>query len=161
MFPTPLLTVSDHDSNGKWGFGSEMASTTYTPDELAEHATTAKAMTGTWYAQMNGVTVTLDPNGGGGTKIVITLPKNKPTRIPDPTGTDPRLPFEGWSTTPDGSSGVTPSGEPITLTEDTTLYAQWGDNPYLTDAGGIGITSAVALAALSGVLGVLMKRRRK
>ena len=162
MFPTPLLTVSDHDSNGKWGFGSEMASTTYTPDELAEHATTAKAMTGTWYAQkIETVTVTLDPNGGGGTPIVITLPKGKATPIPDPTGTDPRLPFEGWSTTPDGSSGVTPSGEPITLTEDTTLYAQWGDNPYLTDAGGIGITSAVALAALSGVLGVLMKRRRK
>lgn len=161
MFPTPLLTGSDHDSNGKWGFGSEMASHTYTPDELAEHATTAKAMTGTWYAQMDGVTVTLDPNGGGGTKIVITLPKNKPTPIPDPTDADPRLPFEGWSTTPDGSSGVTPSGETITLTEDTTLYAQWGDNPYLPDAGGIGVTSVVALATLSGVLGMLTKRKRK
>jgi hypothetical protein len=159
--PTPLLTVSDHDSNGKWGFGSERASTTYTPDELAEHAATAKAMTGTWYAQMDGVTVTLDPNGGDGTPIVITLPKGKATPIPDPTGTDPRLPFKGWNTEKDGSGTSIPSGGEATLTEDTTLYAQWGDNPYLTDAGGIGITSAVALAALSGVLGVLTKRRRK
>ena len=52
IFTTPILTVSDLKSNGKWGLGSEEnGSPVYTAQELQTTGETLGALAGTWYAQ--------------------------------------------------------------------------------------------------------------
>jgi hypothetical protein len=40
--------------------------------------------------------------------------------------------FNGWNTATNGSGTSYPAGSKITMTADTTLYAQWGSNPSVT-----------------------------
>ena len=52
IFTTPILTVSDVESNGEWGLGSEEnGSPAYTATNLATIGHTAGALNGVWYAQ--------------------------------------------------------------------------------------------------------------
>ena len=88
-------------------------------------------------------TVTFDPNGGVGATITQAFVSGQSVTLRANTFTRSGYTFVGWSTTPSGSATYT-DGQSVTLTADTTLYAQWksngGGNPggYIPSGGGNG-----------------------
>lgn len=50
----------------------------------------------------------------------------KATVLAAPAATDNNMKFAGWSTNPDGSGDAYSAGDTITVTDNTTLFAQWG-----------------------------------
>lgn len=48
------------------------------------------------------------------------------TVLAAPASTDNKMLFVGWSVNPDGSGDVYSAGDSITVTDNTTLFAQWG-----------------------------------
>ncbi len=96
----------------------------------------------TWYGMINGngvnvwttarpVTLSYDANGGSGemasssglSGTQFTVAANGFTA---PTGSI----FDGWNTKADGTGVAYAAGDQITLSADTTLYAQWKQNTF-------------------------------
>ncbi len=76
-------------------------------------------------------------NGGGGTPPVAptSYSAGSPANVVGNTGsfTNATSPvFNGWNTLANGSGTSYPAGSKITMTANTTLYAQWGNNPPVT-----------------------------
>jgi uncharacterized repeat protein (TIGR02543 family) len=77
-------------------------------------------------------------NGGTGTPPSSSgnsYSAGSPANVVDNTGsfTNATLPvFNGWNTAADGTGTSYPAGSKITMTANTTLYAQWGNNPPVT-----------------------------
>ena len=91
--------------------------------------------------ELNGVNVdfcnvTFNANGGEGAMEPQGMVKNTATALNPNTFTREGYDFVGWSTTATGS--VTYSdGQTVTLSGDTTLYAQWSSNSSSFSGGGI------------------------
>lgn len=66
--------------------------------------------------------LTLNPNGGQGEPHVSTHNEGDTVSVPANPFTRDHYTFTGWSLTPDGSQ---PAGNPLRMTRDTTLFAQW------------------------------------
>ena len=89
-----------------------------------------------WITNSPDVTLTYAAGTGGSgsapaspTSYSAGLPAN----ILANTGyTNGSLVFNGWNTAADGSGTSYPAGSKITMTSNTTLYAQWGSSPALT-----------------------------
>jgi uncharacterized repeat protein (TIGR02543 family) len=89
-----------------------------------------------WIPAGGPYTLTYDAGTGGSgsapaspTSYSAGLPAN----ILANTGyTNGSLVFNGWNTAADGSGTSYPAGSKITMTSNTTLYAQWGSSPALT-----------------------------
>ena len=81
------------------------------------------------------VTLTYDPNGGVGIPVREDYELEKPATIHSATEvnfTRTGYTFTGWNTHIDGSGTSYQPGTMLTMTEDTTLYAQWqkdGEEP--------------------------------
>ena len=91
--------------------------------------------------ELNGVNVdfcnvTFNANGGEGTMLPQGMVKNTATPLNANTYTRSGYTFNGWSTTATGSV-VYSDGQTVTLSGDTTLYAQWRSNSSSTSGGGI------------------------
>lgn len=88
-----------------------------------------------WDTQYNGwyyhYKVVLDPNGGTGAAKAQFVPKQQ-SKGPAPENPFTRegYVFTGWNTAADGSGTAYAAGAQVTLTADTTLYAQWEINTY-------------------------------
>ena len=93
-------------------------------------------------------TITFDPNGGEGTMAPQGVLIGEETALNTNTFTREDYSFNGWNTAADGSGTSYADGATVTLSANTTLYAQWksnssGDNgsgSYSGDVGG-GTTS--------------------
>jgi uncharacterized repeat protein (TIGR02543 family) len=91
-----------------------------------------------WIPAGGPFTLTYDP-GTGGTGPAPVLPTDylagSPASIVGNTGpfTNATSPvFNGWNTAANGSGTSYPAGSKITMTANTTLFAQWGNNPPVT-----------------------------
>jgi uncharacterized repeat protein (TIGR02543 family) len=88
-----------------------------------------------WIPAGGPYTLTYDPNGGSGTAPAspTSYSAGSPANILGNTGyTNGSLIFNGWNTATDGSGTSYPAGSKITMTSNTTLYAQWGSSPAVT-----------------------------
>ena len=71
--------------------------------------------------------LSLDPNGGSGTRTTLDLSNGSREALPQcPFSFDDRI-FAGWNTEPDGSGAFFSDGQKITADGYTVLYAQWID----------------------------------
>jgi uncharacterized repeat protein (TIGR02543 family) len=70
-------------------------------------------------------TLGFDANGASGSMSAVELDKNESKNIPANTFTRHGYRFIGWNTTADGTGTAYTEGQTISLTENTTLYAQW------------------------------------
>ncbi|MDD7087603.1 MAG: BspA family leucine-rich repeat surface protein [Lachnospiraceae bacterium] len=124
VFPTPSTTVSGVKSNGKWGFESEMAPSSYTAAELGNLGATVGALTGTWYAQRddNVATITFDTNGGDSLPVPSKFVMLGDEYGDLPTPTRAGYTFSGWYTAASGGIQVTSA---TVCTGSTTIYARW------------------------------------
>ena len=76
-------------------------------------------------------TVTFEPNGGIGATMTQVFLNGKPVTLRANTFTREGYTFTGWATEKNGSV-VYKDGDTVTLSENTTLYAQW-ENPRAED----------------------------
>ncbi len=72
-------------------------------------------------------TVTYDANGGVGATIMQAF-KGTSVKLRANTFTREGYTFNGWSTNQNGGGTTYTDGQTVTLTADTTLYAQWRSN---------------------------------
>jgi len=92
------------------------------------------------YAADATVTVTFNANGGTGTMGKQAIEKNKDVLINSNKFTAPTTSkaFFGWNTTADGTGTYYAEQDAISITKNTTLYAQWKtvNESSITTAGG-------------------------
>ena len=81
----------------------------------------------TLYAQWqhNTYSYSFDANGGSGSMSGGSAAYGESIQLPGNTFTRPKYTFSGWNTRADGSGTAYADNATLTLTEDTTLYAQW------------------------------------
>ena len=81
----------------------------------------------TLYAQwqLNTYSFSFDANGGTGSMSGGSAAYGESIQLPGNTFTRPKYTFTGWNTKADGSGTSYTDNASLTLTEDTTLYAQW------------------------------------
>ena len=81
----------------------------------------------TLYAQwqLNTYSFSFDSNGGSGSMSGGSAAYGESIQLPGNTFTRPKYTFTGWNTKSDGSGTTYADNASLTLTEDTTLYAQW------------------------------------
>ena len=88
-------------------------------------------------------TITFDPNGGEGTMAPQGVLIGEETALNTNAFTREDYSFNGWNTAADGSGTSYADGATVTLSANTTLYAQWksnssGDNGSGSYSGGVG-----------------------
>lgn len=81
----------------------------------------------TLYAQwqINTYSLSFDSNGGTGSMSGGSAAYGENIQLPGNAFTRPKYTFSGWNTRADGSGTAYADNASLTLTEDTTLYAQW------------------------------------
>ena len=81
----------------------------------------------TLYAQwkINTYSFSFNANGGSGSMSGGSAAYGESIQLPGNTFTRPKYTFSGWNTRADGSGTAYADNATLTLTEDTTLYAQW------------------------------------
>ena len=81
----------------------------------------------TLYAQwqINIYSFSFDANGGSGSMSGGSAAYGESFQLPGNTFTRPKYTFTGWNTKANGSGTAYADNATLTLTEDTTLYAQW------------------------------------
>ncbi len=75
-------------------------------------------------------TLSFDANGGSGTMSPQGFMKGTASALTANTFTRSYYTFNGWNTKADGTGTSYQDEESVSLTEDTTLYAQWSPIPY-------------------------------
>ena len=109
---------------------------TYTETANASEGTTIPYLNGVWGGAAN-ITVGFNANGGEGTTSTWTGKPNMSFDLPKNTFTREGYSFTGWNTKADGTGTSYADGETVNFSADTTLYAQWTQNPVITfDANG-------------------------
>ena len=73
-------------------------------------------------------TVTFDPNGGVGEATTQAFISGQSATLNANTFTRSGYTFNGWSTNQNGGGTTYTDGQTMTITADTTLYAQWSSN---------------------------------
>lgn len=99
-----------------------------------------------WTPSNDVCTVSFDANGGSdapdGITVLkdttITIPAKQPLAPLNQTG----LQFAGWGGNPNGYAAVLQPGDSYTVTQDTTLYAQWDANQLVVSYDANGGTGA-------------------
>ena len=81
----------------------------------------------TLYAQwqLNTYSFSFDANGGSGSMSGGSAAYGESFQLPGNAFTRPKYTFSGWNTKSNGSGTAYADNATLTLTEDTTLYAQW------------------------------------
>ena len=92
---------------------------------------------GKWALRGNEITITFDPNGGAGSMEPMSVNPGVGNKLTGNTFTRENYTFTGWNTAKDGTGKTYADGETVNFSADTTLYAQWTQNPVITfDANG-------------------------
>lgn len=92
---------------------------------------------GKWALKGNEIAITFDPNGGAGSMEPMSVNPGVGNKLTDNTFTRENYTFTGWNTAADGTGKTYADGEIVNFSADTTLYAQWTQNPVITfDANG-------------------------
>ena len=119
----PITAAKLHNADG-----------TYTETATANAGDVINYVNGVW----DGVCITFEANGSDehpvtGTMAAQTVIKNTETALNANGFTRAGYDFTGWTTAADGSGTSYADGANITLTADTTLYAQWSCSHATTE----------------------------
>ena len=116
----PITAAKLHNADGS-----------YTETANASVGTTIPYLDGVWGGAAN-ITVDFDANGGEGTMTTWTGKPNTSFDLPKNTFTRENYTFTGWNTAADGTGTAYADGESVSFDADTTLYAQWTQDPVIT-----------------------------
>ena len=123
----PITAAKLHNADG-----------TYTETATANTGDVINYVNGVWGGEEPvELTVTFEANGSAeypveGTMLPQTVLEKTDTELTANTFTREGYNFLNWNTAADGTGDSYTDGAKVTLTEDTTLYAQWEDNHSLT-----------------------------
>ena len=116
----PITAAKLHNADG-----------TYTETANASAGTTIPYLDGVWGGAAN-ITVDFDANGGEGTMSAWTGKPNTSFDLPKNTFTREGYSFTGWNTAANGTGTPYADGASVSFDANTTLYAQWTQNPVIT-----------------------------
>ena len=119
----------------------------YTETAASKAGDTYVYANGKWALKGNEIAITFDPNGGAGSMKPMSVNPGVGNKLTDNTFTRENYTFTGWNTAKDGTGKTYADGAIVNFSADTTLYAQWTQNPVITfDAnGGIGAMDSVKI----------------
>ena len=122
----PITAAKLHNADGSYtGTAGSKASDTYV------------YANGKWALRGNEIAITFDPNGGAGSMESMSVNPGVGNKLTGNTFTRENYTFTGWNTAKDGTGKTYADGEIVNFSADTTLYAQWTQNPVITfDANG-------------------------
>ena len=106
-------------------------------------------------------TVTFDANGGAGAMAPQGVVSGTATKLNANTFTREGYTFNGWSTNQNGGGTTYTDGQTVTLTADTTLYAQWRSNSSGGSSSGTATTVTVPVTGDSGTVSVSVSVKGK
>ena len=106
-------------------------------------------------------TVTFEPNGGVGATMTQAFISGKEATLNANTFTREGYTFNGWSTNQNGGGTTYTDGQTVTLTADTTLYAQWRSNSSGGSSSGTATTVTVPVTGDSGTVSVSVSVKGK
>ena len=110
---------------------------TYTETAASKAGDTYVYANGKWALKGNEITITFDPNGGAGSMEPMSVNPGVDNKLTGNTFTRENYTFTGWNTAADGTGNAYADGDTVNFIADTTLYAQWTQNPVITfDANG-------------------------
>ena len=116
----PITAAKLHNADGS-----------YTETANASVGTTIPYLDGVWGGAAN-ITVDFDANDGEGTMTTWTGKPNTSFDLPKNTFTRENYTFTGWNTKADGTGTSYADKATVNFSENTTLYAQWTQNPVIT-----------------------------
>ena len=90
-------------------------------------------------------TVTFEPNGGVGATMTQAFISGKEATLIANTFTREGYTFNGWSTNQNGGGTTYTDAQSVTITADTTLYAQWKSNSSGGNPGSGGTPAATTV----------------
>ncbi len=112
-----------------WNTKADGTGTSYT-DEYQMMISNNLVVYAQWEA--NKYTVTFNSNGGLGKMIPQLVSYNVSTKLSKNTFTKAGFKFTGWNTKADGTGAFYTNEQLVSLTDNITLYAQWGEgDPYV------------------------------
>lgn len=105
---------------------------TYTGTAGSKAGDTYVYANGKWALKGNEITITFDPNGGAGSMEPMSVNPGVGNKLTGNTFTRENYTFTGWNTEADGTGMTYADGATVNFSADTTLYAQWTQNPVIT-----------------------------
>ena len=109
----------------------------YTETAASKAGDTYVYANGKWALKGNEIAITFDPNGGAGSMKPMSVNPGVGNKLTDNTFTRENYTFTGWNTAADGTGDTYADGAIVNFSANTTLYAQWTQNPVITfDANG-------------------------
>ena len=122
----PITPAKLHNADG-----------TYTGTAGSKAGDTYVYVNGKWALKGNEIAITFDPNGGAGSMEPMSVNPGVNNILSSNTFTREGYTFTGWNTKADGKGTGYADGATVKFDVDTTLYAQWTQNPVITfDANG-------------------------
>ena len=122
----PITAAKLHNADG-----------TYTGTAGSKAGDTYVYANGKWALKGNEIAITFDPNGGAGSMEPMSVNPGVGNKLTGNTFTRENYTFTGWNTAKDGTGMAYADGDTVNFSADTTLYAQWTQNPVITfDANG-------------------------
>ena len=126
MCKIPITPAKLHNADGS-----------YTETKDANMGDTYVYANDKWALKGNKIAITFDPNGGEGSMEPMSVNPGVDNELTGNTFTLENYTFTGWNTAKDGTGIDYADGETVNFSADTTLYAQWTQNPVITfDANG-------------------------
>ena len=117
----PITPAKLHNANG-----------TYTETAASKAGDTYVYANGKWAVKGNEIAITFDPNGGTGTMAAMSVNPGVDNKLSANAFTRADYTFTGWNTEANGSGTPYADGATVNFNADTTLYAQWTQNPVIT-----------------------------
>ena len=117
----PITPAKLHNADG-----------TYTETAGSKAGDTYVYANGKWALKGNEITITFDPNGGAGSMEPMSVNPGVGNKLTGNTFTRENYTFTGWNTAADGTGMTYADGATVNFSADTTLYAQWTQNPVIT-----------------------------
>ena len=126
MCEIPITAAKLHNADG-----------TYTETKGSDPGDTYLVYDGIWALKKNNITITFNANGGTGEMAALMANPGYDKQLSSNTFTREGYTFTGWNTKADGTGTGYADGATVKFDVDTTLYAQWTQNPVITfDANG-------------------------
>lgn len=122
----PITPAKLHNADG-----------TYTGTAGSKAGDTYVYANGKWALKGNEIAITFDPNGGAGSMEAMSVNPGVNNMLTANTFTRENYTFTGWNTAADGTGTAYADKATVNFSENTTLYAQWTQDPVITfDANG-------------------------
>ena len=108
------------------------ADDTFTETAASKAGDTYVYANGKWVLKGNEITITFDPNGGTGSMDAMSVNPGINNTLTANAFTRADYTFTSWNTKADGTGTVYADQAAVNFDADTTLYAQWTQNPVIT-----------------------------